>query len=200
MQQQFPAQSIDAVFNAERFYGNIQGSDAIEVCHFDLDDASRWKSMDPDLVRSTLQSIQHQWNGTVSLSSFNNNTNHLQGSQDGLSSSGIIDTLLKQRKELIEYQLLPVVSLETMLESRLTQELSGLCCPPQRRDGFGKVQAETTTCESNWKKETRSIFKQVLWSYEQERLTLGRCHQIGQDFFQAALKHQLPWDHTLRVS
>ncbi|KAM9575770.1 centrosomal protein of 76 kDa isoform 2-T2 [Guaruba guarouba] len=48
----YPYRTIGCVFNHQKFFGNCQPSDAVEVCVFDLHDESRWKPMSGEAIKS----------------------------------------------------------------------------------------------------------------------------------------------------
>lgn len=48
----YPYRTIGCVFNHQKFYGNCQPSDAVEVCVFDLHDESKWKPMSAEAIKS----------------------------------------------------------------------------------------------------------------------------------------------------
>ncbi|XP_041255221.1 centrosomal protein of 76 kDa isoform X2 [Onychostruthus taczanowskii] len=48
----YPYRTIGCIFNHEKFFGNCQPSDAVEVCVFDLHDASKWKPMSGEAIKS----------------------------------------------------------------------------------------------------------------------------------------------------
>ncbi|XP_054237769.1 centrosomal protein of 76 kDa isoform X2 [Indicator indicator] len=47
-----PYRTIGCVFNHQKFLGNCQPSDAVEVCVFDLHDESKWKPMSEEAIKS----------------------------------------------------------------------------------------------------------------------------------------------------
>lgn len=49
--------TIGCVFNHETFYANIQPSEAVEVCYFDLHNESRWKAMSKETLLSVSQPV-----------------------------------------------------------------------------------------------------------------------------------------------
>ncbi|XP_041333591.1 centrosomal protein of 76 kDa isoform X2 [Pyrgilauda ruficollis] len=48
----YPYRTIGCIFNHEKFFGNCQPSDAVEVCVFDLHDESKWKPMSGEAIKS----------------------------------------------------------------------------------------------------------------------------------------------------
>ncbi|XP_067146831.1 centrosomal protein of 76 kDa isoform X2 [Apteryx mantelli] len=48
----YPYRTIGCVFNHQKFLGNCQPSDAVEVCVFDLQDESKWKPMSGEAIKS----------------------------------------------------------------------------------------------------------------------------------------------------
>ncbi|XP_065524023.1 centrosomal protein of 76 kDa isoform X2 [Lathamus discolor] len=48
----YPYRTIGCVFNHQKFFGNCQPSDAVEVCVFDLHDESKWKPMSGEAIKS----------------------------------------------------------------------------------------------------------------------------------------------------
>ncbi|XP_014112383.1 PREDICTED: centrosomal protein of 76 kDa isoform X2 [Pseudopodoces humilis] len=48
----YPYRTIGCIFNHQKFFGNCQPSDAVEVCVFDLHDESRWKPMSGEAIKS----------------------------------------------------------------------------------------------------------------------------------------------------
>uniref|UniRef100_A0A8C2T5X5 Centrosomal protein of 76 kDa n=1 Tax=Coturnix japonica TaxID=93934 RepID=A0A8C2T5X5_COTJA len=48
----YPYRTIGCVFNHQKFYGNCQPTDAVEVCVFDLQDESKWKPMNAEAIKS----------------------------------------------------------------------------------------------------------------------------------------------------
>ncbi|XP_030068263.1 centrosomal protein of 76 kDa [Microcaecilia unicolor] len=48
----YPYRTIGCVFNHQRFLGNCQPSDAVELCIFDLHDESKWKPMSEEAIKS----------------------------------------------------------------------------------------------------------------------------------------------------
>ncbi|XP_059832570.1 centrosomal protein of 76 kDa isoform X1 [Hypanus sabinus] len=48
----YPYCSIGCLFNHQSFYANCQPSDTVELCHFDLNDESKWKPMSTEAIRS----------------------------------------------------------------------------------------------------------------------------------------------------
>ncbi|XP_068788229.1 centrosomal protein of 76 kDa isoform X3 [Struthio camelus] len=48
----YPYRTIGCVFNHQKFFGNCQPSDAVEVCVFDLQDESKWKPMSGEAIKS----------------------------------------------------------------------------------------------------------------------------------------------------
>ncbi|XP_075777118.1 centrosomal protein of 76 kDa isoform X2 [Pelodiscus sinensis] len=48
----YPYRSVGCVFNHQKFFGNCQPSDAVEVCVFDLHDESKWKPMSGEAIKS----------------------------------------------------------------------------------------------------------------------------------------------------
>ncbi|XP_068048913.1 centrosomal protein of 76 kDa isoform X2 [Anomalospiza imberbis] len=48
----YPYRTIGCIFNHEKFLGNCQPSDAVEVCMFDLHDESKWKPMSGEAIKS----------------------------------------------------------------------------------------------------------------------------------------------------
>ncbi|KFV61021.1 Centrosomal protein of 76 kDa, partial [Dryobates pubescens] len=49
---QHPYRTIGCIFNHQKFLGNCQPSDAVEVCVFDLHDESKWKPMSEEAIKS----------------------------------------------------------------------------------------------------------------------------------------------------
>ncbi|RMC15599.1 hypothetical protein DUI87_07801 [Hirundo rustica rustica] len=47
-----PYRTIGCIFNHQKFFGNCQPSDAVEVCVFDLHDESKWKPMSGEAIKS----------------------------------------------------------------------------------------------------------------------------------------------------
>ncbi|KAL4617007.1 centrosomal protein of 76 kDa [Arapaima gigas] len=47
-----PYRTVGCVFNHSAFLANCQPSDAVELCIFDFQDQSRWKTMSPEALRS----------------------------------------------------------------------------------------------------------------------------------------------------
>ncbi|EMP33442.1 Centrosomal protein of 76 kDa [Chelonia mydas] len=48
----YPYRTVGCVFNHQKFLGNCQPSDAVEVCVFDLHDESKWKPMSGEAIKS----------------------------------------------------------------------------------------------------------------------------------------------------
>ncbi|XP_043543657.1 centrosomal protein of 76 kDa isoform X2 [Chiloscyllium plagiosum] len=48
----YPYCSIGSIFNHQNFHANCQPSDTVELCHFDLNDESKWKSMSMEAIKS----------------------------------------------------------------------------------------------------------------------------------------------------
>ncbi|NXC94520.1 CEP76 protein, partial [Certhia familiaris] len=48
----YPYRTIGCIFNHQKFFGNCQPSDAVEVCVFDLHDESKWKPMSGEAIKS----------------------------------------------------------------------------------------------------------------------------------------------------
>ncbi|NXF40518.1 CEP76 protein, partial [Nyctibius bracteatus] len=48
----YPYRTIGCIFNHQKFLGNCQPSDAVEVCVFDLHDESKWKPMSGEAIKS----------------------------------------------------------------------------------------------------------------------------------------------------
>nr|XP_033790015.1 centrosomal protein of 76 kDa isoform X5 [Geotrypetes seraphini] len=48
----YPYRTIGCVFSHQRFLGNCQPSDAVELCMFDLYDESKWKPMSEEAIKS----------------------------------------------------------------------------------------------------------------------------------------------------
>ncbi|XP_069076034.1 centrosomal protein of 76 kDa isoform X1 [Pleurodeles waltl] len=48
----YPYRTVGCVFNHQRFLGNCQPTDAVELCAFDLHDESKWKPMSEEAIRS----------------------------------------------------------------------------------------------------------------------------------------------------
>ncbi|XP_035421225.1 centrosomal protein of 76 kDa isoform X3 [Cygnus atratus] len=48
----YPYRTIGCVFNHQKFFGNCQPTDAVEVCVFDLHDESKWKPMSGEAIKS----------------------------------------------------------------------------------------------------------------------------------------------------
>nr|XP_014426171.1 centrosomal protein of 76 kDa isoform X2 [Pelodiscus sinensis] len=48
----YPYRTVGCVFNHQKFFGNCQPSDAVEVCVFDLHDESKWKPMSGEAIKS----------------------------------------------------------------------------------------------------------------------------------------------------
>ncbi|XP_020377249.2 centrosomal protein of 76 kDa isoform X1 [Rhincodon typus] len=48
----YPYCSIGCIFNHQNFHANCQPSDTVELCHFDLNDESKWKSMSIEAIKS----------------------------------------------------------------------------------------------------------------------------------------------------
>ncbi|XP_029446815.1 centrosomal protein of 76 kDa isoform X2 [Rhinatrema bivittatum] len=48
----YPYRTIGCVFNHQRFLGNCQPSDAVELCTFDLNNESKWKPMSEEAIKS----------------------------------------------------------------------------------------------------------------------------------------------------
>ncbi|KAJ7418400.1 Centrosomal protein of 76 kDa [Willisornis vidua] len=48
----YPYRTVGCVFNHQKFFGNCQPSDAVDVCVFDLHDESKWKPMSGEAIKS----------------------------------------------------------------------------------------------------------------------------------------------------
>ncbi|XP_066039972.1 centrosomal protein of 76 kDa isoform X2 [Chamaea fasciata] len=48
----YPYRTIGCIFNHQKFFGNCQPSDAVDVCVFDLHDESKWKPMSGEAIKS----------------------------------------------------------------------------------------------------------------------------------------------------
>lgn len=48
----YPYRTIGCIFNHQKFFGNCQPSDAVEVCVFDLHNESKWKPMSGEAIKS----------------------------------------------------------------------------------------------------------------------------------------------------
>ncbi|XP_043364068.1 centrosomal protein of 76 kDa isoform X3 [Dermochelys coriacea] len=48
----YPYRTVGCVFNHQKFLGNCQPSDAVEVCVFDLHNESKWKPMSGEAIKS----------------------------------------------------------------------------------------------------------------------------------------------------
>lgn len=48
----YPYRTVGCVFNHQRFLGNCQPTDAVELCLFDLHDECKWKPMSEEAIRS----------------------------------------------------------------------------------------------------------------------------------------------------
>lgn len=83
----YPYRTIGCVFNHQKFYGNCQPSDAVEVCVFDLHDESKWKPMSAEAIKSSffffclsssVKSVLHYFIPCRNLCKFSEIPSHLR--------------------------------------------------------------------------------------------------------------------------
>lgn len=50
--KEYPYLTLGSVFNHKHFYANLQETDSVPLCSFDVDTPSLWKSLDPEAIRA----------------------------------------------------------------------------------------------------------------------------------------------------
>lgn len=50
-----PYRTVDCIFNHKHFYANMQPSDSVLTCQFDVHDSSKWKAMSMDAIQTVIE-------------------------------------------------------------------------------------------------------------------------------------------------
>lgn len=167
-------ETIDCIYNNEKFFANIQPSNNVSCCDFNISNYRHWKGLSTEAIRA-VNSVLHR----------ESNENKKKLPSNDLIHENLNTSYSKTRESWINLR--PALSLDqcSNMEKELTQFLFRELAHHRQEQG-----SKSTV----WDTSLSYILRQALYSYELERMTVGEAVNIGNTLFQDAVKRSIGVD------